>query len=349
MSSSQQFCFTHSTGNDIYLFTLRNSNGTEVKISNYGAIITSFSIKQPDRSTNDIVLGFEKMEDYFSEEYLNGYPWMGCAVGRYANRIKNGKVKIEGAEYQLTKNKGTDHLHGGAIGFDKKVWQLVSLTDSPNATLTLKYISPNGEEGYPGNLEVTIKFELTDEDELSYEFNAATDQATIVNLTHHSYFNLNNGKGTIDDHKVKINASKILTQDDGLVCNGETTNVEGSLFDHRDFRAIGKKWEDKEIHDQTYLIDNKTSELSLVAEAISDQSKLHLQIYTTEPIVHFYSGKWMPQVKGKNGNNYGACSGFCLETHIHPNAINIPHFPNTVLRPGEMYHHKTMYKVSCLL
>jgi aldose 1-epimerase len=345
MSSSQQFCFTHSQGNDIYLYTLRNSNGTEVKVSNYGAIINSFSINQADGSFNDIVLGFDKMEDYFSDEYLKGYPWMGCAVGRYANRIKNGKIKINEKEYQLSQNKGVDQLHGGINGFDRKVWQLVSLTDY---SLTLQYNSPDGEEGYPGNLEVTIRFELTDEDELSYEFNATTDQATIINLTHHSYFNLNNGKGTIDDHKVKINASKILVQDEGLVCNGETTAVEGTIFDHRNFRAIGKKWEDKEIHDQSYVIDDKTKELRLAAEAISEQSKLHLQVYTTEPIVHFYSGKWIPQVKGKNGNNYGACSGFCLETHIHPNAINIPHFPNTVLRPGEKYVHKTMYKITSL-
>ncbi len=346
--NSRQFCLKHSSGEDIYLFSLRNKNGTEVVISNYGATITSFKWKQPDSSVNDIVLGFDKVEDYFSEPVLKQYPWMGCAVGRVANRIKNGLAVIDGKQYQFAKNTGSDHLHGGISGFDKKVWQVVSFSENPVASLELKYTSPDGEEGYPGNLEVLLRFELNNDNELSYEFHASTDQPTLVNLTHHSYFNLNNGEGTVDDQKVKIYASAILAQDEGLVVNGELLAVDDSPFDFRKFRCIGKKWEDKEIYDQSFVIDGKTKNISLVAEALSDKTKTHLQVFSTEPIVHFYSGRWIPDVTGKNNTPYSPCSGFCLETHIHPNAVNIPHFPNIILRPGEKYYHKTTYKVTAL-
>ncbi|HEX7845197.1 MAG TPA: aldose epimerase family protein [Chitinophagaceae bacterium] len=346
MSISRQFCFTHSPGKEVYLFKLTNGKGTEALISNYGGIITSFKIRSANGSFNDIVLGFDKMEDYLNPDYLNNYPWMGCAIGRYANRIKNGIAEIDGKKYKLTQNKGNDQLHGGTEGFDKKIWEVVTAIDSVTPSLELRYISPDGEEGFPGNLEVLLKFELNDNDELSYEFNATTDKTTIVNLTHHSYFNLNNGKGTVEEHEIKIYSSQILGQDEGLVVNGELLQVSNSIFDFNEFRPIGKKWEDKEIYDQSFVLDKNNNELSLVAEARSAGSKTLLQVYSSEPVVHFYSGKWIPPVKAKSGNTYGACSGFCLETHIHPNAINIPGFPNTILKRGEKYHHKTIYRVS---
>ena len=346
MKTSRQFCFTHPSGHDIFLFRLTNSNGATALISNYGAIINSFSISDAGGKTNDIVLGFDKMEDYISNDYLANYPWMGCAIGRTANRIKNGLISIDGKGHQLSRNRGNDHLHGGMTGFDKKIWEVASLMDSP-ATLELRYTSYDGEEGYPGQLDVTIRFELTEEDELSYEYRAKTNQPTLVNLTHHSYFNLDNGVGTVDDHEVKIYSSQVLSQDDGLVVNGEVLPVKDTLFDFNEFKVVGKRQE-KEIYDQSFVIDEKTKELTLVAEVISGKSGTHLQVYSTEPIVHFYSGRWFPEVKGKNGIDYGPCSGLCLETHIHPNAINIPNFPNTILRPGEQYYHKTRYKVTAL-
>ena len=179
--------FTHSSGEDIYLFTLRNTKGTEVCISNYGAIITSFKVRQANSAINDIVLGFDNVEDYLSQDYLAGYPYFGAAIGRYANRIKNGEFSIDDKKYYLVKNKGADHLHGGATGFDKKVW---SFDSNSQKELILKYKSIDGEEGFPGNLETKLRFELTDKDELIYEFIATTDKPTAVNLTHHSYFNL---------------------------------------------------------------------------------------------------------------------------------------------------------------
>ena len=339
-----QFCFTHSSGEDIYLFTLRNAKGTEVCITNYGAIITSFKVKLKNGFTNDIVLGFDKVGDYLSDEYLAGYPYFGAAIGRYANRIKSGEMSIDGKKYFLDKNKITDHLHGGAIGFDKKVWNCDS---SSEKTLGLNYKSPDGEEGYPGNLEVTILFEITDNDELIYEYIASTDKPTAVNLTHHTYFNLNNGNGTIGEHQVKINSPAILEQDANFIANGKILPVENTIYDFRQVKRIDKEWIAADGYDQSFVLNEESDDdLKLAAEAYSDQSKLKLEVYTTEPLVHFYTGKWIPPLKkGKDGNSYGPFSGFCFETQKHPNAINIAHFPNTVLRHGETYHTKTMYKI----
>ncbi|MGB3154210.1 MAG: aldose epimerase family protein [Chitinophagaceae bacterium] len=343
MPVQQLHCLPHSPCEDIYLFTLSNSKGTEVLITNFGAIITSFKVKNNTGTVNDLVLGFDKPRDYLNPDYLQQYPWFGCVVGRYANRIKNGEIVIDEKNYTLSKNRGSDQLHGGTEGFDKKVWQVVSLGDSPCPFLELRYLSPDGEEGFPGNLETLIRFELTDEDELSYAYKATCDQPTAINLTHHSYFNLNNGTGTIEEHEIKIYASHILEQGENLVATGKELPVAGTPFDFRAFRGIGEGLTLIDEYDKSFVIDKKDS--LLVAEARSVQSGINLQVYSTEPVVHFYSGKWIPVVTGKNGNLYGPLSGFCLETHKHPNAVNIPHFPNTILRPGEIYYQKTIYKV----
>ena len=332
-------CFTHSSGEDIYLFTLRNIKGTEVCITNYGAIITSFKVRQANDTFNDIVLGFDHVEDYLSQDYLAGYPYFGAAIGRYANRIKNGEFSIDNKKYYLKKNKGADHLHGGVCGFDKKIWFCDSYSEK---ILALKYKSIDGEEGYPGNLETKLRFELTDNDELIYEFIATTDKPTAVNLTHHSYFNLNNGSDKIGGHLVKINSPAILEQDDNFVVTGKSLPVINTIYDFNKSKYIDESWNKADGYDQTYIIE-KTGMLSPVAEAYSESSGIKLQVFTSEPAVHFYTGNWIPPLKGKNGNSYGPFSGFCFETHKHPNAINIPQFPNTVLRPGEIYHTKTMY------
>ena len=342
MPIQKKICFKNSTGEDIYLFTLTNKQGTTVTITNYGAIITSFKIKMNDGSFNDIVLGFDNIEDYLSAKYLRNYAYLGAACGRYANRIKNGRFVIDGKEYQLTRNMGNDILHGGKEGFDKKNWELVSFVDS---ILELKYVSVHGEEGFPGNLDTLIRFELNDNNELSYEYFSTTDMPTAVNLTHHSYFNLNNGKGTIENHEVKINAPYILSQDEGLVCDGDFISVENNMYDFRIYKAINTDWDKTNGYDQCFVNDNKVEGLSIVAEATSLESGITLQIQSTEPAVQFYTGQGLNISNAKNGVDYKPFSGFCLETHKHPNAINIPHFPNTVLRPGERYYQKTIYKI----
>lgn len=346
MPVQKKFCFKNSKGEDIYLFSLINKHGTSVSITNYGAIITAFKIKTKDGFFNDIVLGFDNVADYLADEYLDHYAYLGAACGRYANRIKNAKFILDGKEYQLTQNMGNDILHGGMEGFDKKTWQVILLNEYPRPTLELKYLSKDGEEGFPGNLETIIHFELNDEDELSYEFIATTDQPTALNLTHHSYFNLNNGKGTIEDHEVKINSSYILAQDAGLVCNGDFIAVNNNQYDFKIFKAINTDWNRADGYDQCFIVDNKTGESELVAEARSKDSGIQLQIFSTEPAVQFYTGQGLNIKHAKDGNEYEPFSGFCLETHKHPNAINIPHFPNTVLRPGEKYYQKNIYKIN---
>jgi aldose 1-epimerase len=256
---------------------------------------------------------------------------MGCAVGRYANRIAEGRIRIDGKTYDLSKNMEHCQLHGGKEGFDKKVWEPVSEGNSPLPFVVFRYRSADGEEGFPGNLEVQVRFELSPDDELSYAYTAVTDQPTAINLTHHGYFNLNSGNGNIKDHRLTIYSDRVLEQDENLVTNG----------DFRQPRAIA------EACDKSFVISSKpdANGLMLAAEAESLQSGTKLRVYTTDPVVHFYAGGGMQPVIGKNKIQYGPFSGFCLETHKHPNAINIPRFPNTILRPGETYYQKTVYKV----
>ncbi len=338
-----QYSFTDSSGKDVLLFRLQNAKGTEVRITNYGAIISSFIINGKDGKPNDIVLGFDDIQDYLSADYLAEYPWFGAAVGRNANRIKDAIFTIDDQEYQLAKNRDTTQLHGGVHGFDRKVWDFAGQGRAPQPWLRLNYRSPDGEEGYPGNLDVSILFELSDADELIYTYTAITDKATVVNLTHHGYFNLDNGDGTIEDHEIKIHASSMLEQDEDLVATGNIIPVANTVFDFREFTRIGDGLKEVGEYDKSFVVDQQ--ETTLVAEARSLRSGVHLQIFCSEPIVHFYSGKWIPEVNGKNGLRYGPFSGFCLETHNHPNAVNIPHFPNTILRPGQTYHQQTVYKL----
>jgi aldose 1-epimerase len=340
METEQLYCFTHSNGEDIYLFTLRNANGTAATVTNHGATLTSYKIKLKNGSINDIVLGFDDPKGYFGDDYIAHYPWMGAAVGRLANRVMPSEFVLNGKKYILPANNGEAHLHGGPIGFDRRSWKLKSKGDG---FLELTYQSPDGEQGYPGDLEVTIRFELNEANELSYQYTATTDRTTPLNLTHHAYFNLSNGEGAILDHELRIPASKMLEQDKGLSTTGKILEVPNTPFDFRSFHRINERLEESGGYDRSFIVDNKDQSLQLVAEARS--GNIQLQVFSTEQILHFYSGVWMPKVKGKNGVQYGPYSGFCLETHNFPNAVNVPSFPETILKPGEVYSQKTVYKI----
>lgn len=347
MPLQKTHCYTTASGQDVFHFILSNTAGTSAGISNYGGLITSFAVPGKNGTYNDIVLGFDKVEDYSSPTYLANYPYFGCVVGRTANRIKNAAFELEGKAYEVTANFGKHQLHGGKEGFDKKIWEITGSGEFPNPWVEMKYLSPDGEEGYPGNLTTWIRFELTEENELSYTFTARTDQTTAVNLTHHGYFNLDNGQGDIKDYELKIYGSHILEQDEDLCTNGNVTSVKDTVFDFRSFVKIGERLQQVPEFDKSFVVDknNDPAGMALMAEARCAASGLLLQVYATDPIVHFYTGKWIPEMTGKSNTSYGAFSGFCLETQIHPNAINIPHFPSMVLRPGEEYRSKTMYKV----
>lgn len=340
MKIEKQYLLNRS-GKDIYLFTLENEKGSRVKISNYGAIITSFNIKKSDGSMNDIVLGFDRIEDYWSPPYLRQYPWFGCAVGRNANRIKNAEFVLDGRKFKLTRNNGNHQLHGGIEGFDKKTWE--HKEDNREDCLELRYLSPDGDEGFPGNLDVSLIFRFNGENELSYEFMATTDKPTPVNLTHHSYFNLDNAKGTIHEHALMIPASYFLEQVE-IVATGNLLPVVGTIFDFRTFKKLSEGLKTIPGYDHSFVRD-EVQIGNPAAELYSEKSGTRLRIFSTEPVVHFYSGKWTPEVIGKNGTRYGPFSGLCLETHKHPNAMNIAHFPDIILRPGQVYRHKTIYKV----
>jgi len=330
----------HASGKEVFLFTLTNRQGNEAKITNYGAIITAIKVRKSDGIFNDIVLGFDDPTQYWSEEYLKNYPYYGAAIGRYGNRINKASFTIDGKEYKVNGQHPDYQLHGGLEGFDKKVWDVIS-TDQ--GKLVLQYISGDGEEGFPGELKVQIAFELNDNNEFSYEYTAETDKVTAVNLTHHSYFNLNNGVGTIDKHHLKINALKYLEQDANYCATGNVLDAKGTRNDFSEYRQTGTLPDPEKGIDISYPLDNRGIE-NVAAEAYCDDQDVKLEVYTTEPLVHLYNAYGSPTIKGKQ--QYIPFSGFCFETQVHPNAINVPSFPNTVLRPGQTYRTKTIYKLT---
>ncbi|MFT3901974.1 MAG: aldose epimerase family protein [Niabella sp.] len=328
----------HPNGKDIFVFTLQNSMGTKVKITNYGAIIMAIKLRKSDGTYNDIVLGFDEPSDYWSAEYLKNYPYYGAAVGRVGNRIAPDYFTIDGEKYVLNTDRDGYQLHGGVEGFDKKVWDVVSKDDDK---LVLQYVSPDGEEGYPGKLTVKIVFSLSDDNELSYEYFAETDKPTIVNMTHHSYFNLNDGQRDIHDTFIRLASSQYLEQDENFCVTGKVLPVAGTRNDFSQFRTTGSIPNPENGIDISFPLDKQGIE-KMAAEAYSGNTKL--EIFTTAPLVHLYNASGSPSITGKGGRQYKPFYGFCIETQIHPNAINIPSFPNVVLRPGETYHTKTVYK-----
>lgn len=331
-------------GKEILGVELTNTQGTYVKIYNYGAIINKFIVANKHGEKQDIVLGFDDIDQYTSEEYLRNYPFFGAVIGRYANRIKNGRFSLDGETYQLSQASGGDCLHGGDIGFDRKVWEVLSTIDP---SVTLQYVSEAGEENFPGKLTVQLTFKLTDENELILDFKATTDAPTAVNLTHHSYFNLSPDGGSIANHIHRMPASYYLEQDDNYVVTGKLLPVEGTIHDFLADKPIGRDWDAAEGYDQTYVLDKEYGEFTLASETSEQSGGLKLSVYTTEPVAHFYTAKYTDVKGGKGGKHYHPFEAFCVETQHHPNAVNIPEFPNTVLRPGETYKQTTVYKIEC--
>ena len=336
--------FKHK-GEDVFLFTLRNKAGVEVCISNLGTIIQSFKVPDRDENVLDIVLGFDTMEQYLSSEYLNNNSYLGAIVGRYANRVGNATIVIDGERYQLSPNRPPHQIHGGFEGFESKVWHIENLDQLAEGKLKMSCLSKDNEEGYPGNLEVSVCFSLNDANELTIDTEAITDKATAINLTHHDYFNLN-GSGRIDDHWVQIPSGLYLGQYPDNLANGEILSVNGTKYDFNNLRQINKDWDPVSGYDQSFVLDKEYGTYGMAAAAYSEKSGIKLEVFTDEPTVHFYSGMHLGITNAKNGQFYEPFSGFCFETQHHCNAINIPEFPSTILRPGQVYRHKTSYCVS---
>lgn len=349
MKISKEF-FGNCQDRAIDLYTVANGAGTTVSITNYGAIITSLTV--PDRwgKPEDIVLGFATLD-----EYIENPNYIGSLVGRYANRIKGGIFQLDGVTYQLTCNRPGLSLHGGEEGFNKKIWEASTIEDERGSGVELRLTSPDGEEGFPGALQVRVCYLLSEDSELIMEYQAETDQPTIVNLTQHSYFNLA-AQGEITDHHLQINGSRITPVGSDLIPTGEQAPVETTPFDFRNSRLIGQAMREDdprkpagEGFDHNYVLDPQ-GDLSNAAAILSHQPTGRvMEVYTTKPGMQLYTGNYLTgQMKGRGQRPFIKHGALCLETQYYPDSPNQPTFPSPVLQPGETYRHTTIYRFSTL-
>lgn len=348
MEIKQEPFGTTKEGEETTLYTLTNANGMKVQITNYGATVTS--VLTPDRQgeMGDVVLGFDNMAGYQSPEYLKSGPYFGAIVGRYGNRIAKGKFTIDGQEYTLATNNGENHLHGGVKGFDKVVWEAEPL--SGQNAIRFKYVSPDGEEGYPGKLTSIVTYTLTNDNEIKIDYEATTDKATPVNLTNHSYFNL--AAGEAEDalgHVLTLNADKYTVVDKSLIPTGELRDVKGTVMNFTTPQTIGARVKQVEGggYDHNYVLSDSSKKLKKAATVYEPTSGRVMEVFTTEPGIQFYSGNFLDgTITGSDGKKYGKHYGFALETQHFPDSPNQPSFPSTILEPGEKYESTTIYKFS---
>jgi aldose 1-epimerase len=339
-------------GKPIEMVTLKNASGMEVQAISYGAIITS--IKVPDRTGKlaDVVLGFDQSSQYFADPTP---PYFGAIVGRYGNRIANGAFALDFKKYVLVKNNGPNHLHGGTKGFDKVLWSVATKNAPEGAAAIFTRTSPDGEEGYPGNLAVRVTYTLTDKNELIVDYHATTDKPTVVNLTQHSYFNLaGEGSGDILAHQLTLNADRYTPVDATLIPTGQLAPVAGTPFDFRKPTAIGARIAEDNAqlkngkgYDHNWVVNRKGAGLELAARLTEPKSGRTLEVTTTEPGIQFYTGNFLDgTIKGKGGHVYGLRSALCLETQHFPDSPNHKAFPSTELRPGKSYESRTVFTFS---
>ena len=339
---------TTDRGEAVSLYTLKNAHGMEARVLAYGGIIVSLQVPDRNGRLDDVVLGFDSLADY-----ERGSPYFGAIVGRYGNRIARGRFTLDGRTYPLATNNGPNHLHGGVRGFDKVVWKVAPFQHADSVGLVLTYTSPDGEEGYPGTLQATVTYTLTDGNQLIFDYHATTDRATPVNLTQHSYFNLaGEGSGDILGHELTINADRFTAVDATLIPTGTLTPVEGTPFDFRKPTTIGARIDQKDEqlahgpgYDHNWVLNRKGSGLELAARLRDPKSGRTLEVMTIEPGVQFYAGNFLDgTIKGKGAHEYGRRSGLCLETQHFPDSPNHANFPSTVLRPGQEYRSKTVWR-----
>ena len=341
---------TTPEGQAVELFTLTNANGVEVRFTNYGGIITSVKVPDREGKLEDVTLGFDSLENY-----LGDHPYFGSLIGRYGNRIAKGRFSLDGKEYKLATNNGPNHLHGGPKGFHKVVWNAEPFQNDSSVGAVLTYTSPDGEEGYPGTLQTEVTYTLTNDNELAFEYQATTDKATPVNLTQHAYFNLaGDGERDILGHELTLNASRFTPVDSTLIPTGDIATVKNTPFDFTQPVAIGARidQDNQQLkhgggYDHNWVLDRQGDSLSLAARLYEPESGRVMEIFTTEPGIQFYSGNFLDgSITGKNGNVYQHRYGLALETQHFPDSPNQPNFPSTIVRPGEQYRSKTVYKFS---
>lgn len=331
------------------LYTLTNSKGMKVTITNYGGRVVSVVVPDRQGKMGDVVLGFDNLDGYLGDN-----PFFGALVGRYGNRIANAQFKLDGKVYKLAQNNGPNSLHGGNKGFDKMVWSAKEYSKNPPA-VELTYVSADGEEGYPGKLTAKVIYTLTDANELKIDYTATTDKDTVLNLTNHSYFNLSGeGSGDILKEEMMINADRFTPVNSTLIPTGELRKVEGTPFDFRKPTAIGARidGDDEQLkfgkgYDHNFVLNRTGHGLTLAARVTDPESGRVMEVLTTQPGVQFYTGNFLDgTVHGKGGKVYPRRSAFCLETQHFPDSPNQPKFPTSELKPGQAYHHTTIYKFS---
>ncbi|MCF8323537.1 MAG: galactose mutarotase [Leadbetterella sp.] len=337
-----------ASGDSVKLYTLKNANGMEVAISDFGGTIIKWTAPDKDGKFEDITLGSNNPEDY-----LSNTKYLGALIGRFGNRIAKGKFSLDGKEYTLAVNNGPNSLHGGLNGFNAAIWTATPI-EGAEPGLKLTYLSKDGEEGYPGNLNVEVVYTLKNDNSLSIDYKATTDKSTVVNLTNHAYFNLKGeGNGDITEHEITINADKFLPTDAGLIPTGELKPVKGTPFDFTTAHLIGERINDSTDndiklgggYDHCWVFTDQSNKLKSIANVLEPVSGRTLEVFTTEPAVQFYTGNFLNgKATGKSGKKYEFRYGFCLETQHFPDAPNQSAFPTTVLKPGETYTSTTVYK-----
>lgn len=345
MGIIEKFYGTTKNNEKVTMYTIKNNSNMEVDIINYGGIVTSIRVPDKNGNIDDVVLGYDTLEAYES-----GDKYFGALIGRCSNRIKNACFKLNGKEYNLAKNNGKNHLHGGNTGFDKVIWNAEIVEKNK---LKLSYLSKDGEENYPGNLKVNVYYSLSDDNELKIEYYATTDKATLVNLTNHSYFNLG-GKASdnILNEKILINADKFTVTDDESIPTGELRNVSNTPMDFKTLKVIGDNIDSDyeqiifgQGYDHNWILNSKGDINVLAAKVIDEISGRVMEVYTTNEGVQFYTGNFLEgTVGGKNGKTYGKRSGLCLETQYIPDSINHINFSSCILNKNEEYKHITIYK-----
>lgn len=320
-------------------YTLSNARGMTVKLITYGAIVTGVEVPGRDGEVANVTLGFDDLAGYEQR-----HPYFGATVGRYCNRIAKGTFALEGKSYSLATNNGDHHLHGGEVGFDKVIWQAEPFERPEEVGVTFRYQSPAGEEGYPGNLDVTAVYTLTADNELRVDFTATTDQATPVNLTNHCYWNLAGaGRGTITEHQLMLAADQYLPVDDTLIPTGKLADVQGTALDFTSAKPIGKELADVPGgYDHCFVVRGEAGTLRLAARVTDPASGRGMEIHTTQPGIQFYTGNFLDG-EAANGN-YPQHGGFCLETQHFPDSPNQPEFPSTILKPGETFRQTTVHR-----
>ncbi|AOW17144.1 galactose mutarotase [Polaribacter vadi] len=337
-------------GKSVEKFTLKNTNGVEVDIITYGGRITSLKVPNSKGVLENVVLGFDNIEDY-----ENDNPFFGALIGRYGNRIAKGKFSLEGKEYTLVKNNDENHLHGGVIGFDRVIWTATPIEGTKDSSLKLTYLSKDGEEGYPGNLNVTVIYTLTKDNAIEVSYEATSDKTTVVNLTQHAYFNLSaDFSKEILDHEIVLNADAFIPVDATLIPTGEIRKVIGTPFDFTSAKKIAKEINSENLqlklglgYDHCWVLNGEKETMSFAASAYNEESGRFMEIFTEEPGIQLYTGNFLDgTLPMPNGGTYAHRTGFCLETQHFPDSPNQKDFPSTVLKPGGTYSTKTTFKFS---